>query len=244
MKITQEVKKFLAVHHGIPETSLENYAPARPQALEVKDANLYLDGIIVDSATEKMYTAFGLDMNFVTPENVRAALNKFDEDVTMWINSPGGSVFDASSILTAMQRYQQDHKVNVVIDGVCASAATYLAVHGDERKMAKLSMFMIHNSWAMGVGDADDLSKVAQTLNKIDQSYADMMAEKSNMSAEDIRTAMKEETWYSASEAVEAGFIDHVFEPKKAGAKSPPKQTATQKLTTTVHALNELRGYY
>ena len=244
MNITQEVKKFLANQMGIPEASLDKYAAGRPQALEIKDSNIYLDGVIIDSATAKIYESWGYDLNFVTPEKVRAALGKFNQDVTLWINSPGGSVFDASSILTAMQRFQQDYKVNVVVDGVCASAATYLAVHGDDRKMAKLSMFMIHNSWSRAVGDADDFEKAASTLNKIDKAYAEMLAEHSNLSEEEVRDAMKEETWYSAKEAVEAGFIDHVFEPKKVGDNSPPKQTTTQKLTTTIQCLNELRGYY
>ena len=238
-----ELVKFLAKAHAIPEASLEQYVPARPQALEIKDSNIYLDGIIVDTGTAKLYESFGMDMNFVTPANVREALDKFDEDITMWINSPGGSVFDASSILAAMQRFQEEHKVNVVVDGLCASAATYLAVHGDERKMSKMAMFMIHNSWARCSGDADDMERVANTLNKIDDTYAEMMADKSNMSAEDIRAAMKDETWYSSNEAVEYGFVDHVYEPKKVD-NSKPKQSSTERFTSTTLALNELRGYY
>ena len=242
-KVNQEVTKYLAKTHAIPESSLEQYAPARPQALEVKDTNIYLDGVIVDSGTAKLYESFGFDMNFVTPENVRNALEKFDEDITMWINSPGGSVFDASSILTSMMRHQETHKINVVVDGICASAATYLAVHGDDRKIAKMAMFMIHNSWAFCVGDSDDMRRSADTLNKIDGSYASMIADKSKMSEDEVRAAMKEETWYSAAEAVEHGFMDFIFEPKKASKSSEPKQSPTQRLTATVLALNELRGY-
>ena len=242
-KVNQEVTKYLAKTHAIPESSLEQYAPARPQGLEVKDSNIFLDGIIIDSGTAKVYESWGYDMNFVTPENVRNALDKFNEDITMWINSPGGSVFDASSILTTMMRYQENHKINVVVDGLCASAATYLAVHGDDRKIAKMSMFMIHNSWAFGVGDADDLRRVADTLNKIDGSYASMMADKSKLTEDEVRAAMKEETWYSAAEAVEHGFMDFIFEPKKASQSTQPKSSPTQRLTATVLALNELRGY-
>ena len=242
MKMNQELQKFLSRNHGIPEESLNKYSSTQPQALQIKDANLYLDGIIVDSATEKMYKAFGVELNFITPENVREALGKFNNDITMWINSPGGSVFDASSILTAMMRFQEDYKINVVVDGVAASAATYLAVHGDNRKIAKMAMFMIHNSWAFAVGDGDALHNVADSLDKIDGTYAEMMADKSNMDADEIRQAMKKETWYSASEAVDAGFMDQVYEPKN--KKSPePKQTTAQRFTATVHALNEIRGF-
>ena len=241
MKPNQEFIKYLAKHQGIPETSLERYDAVRPQALQVKDNNIYIDGVIVDSATAKFYEGFGFDMNFVTPENVRNALEEFDTDVTMWINSPGGSVFDASSILTSMMRFQESHKINVVVDGLAASAATYLAVQGDNRKMAKMAMFMIHNSWAFCMGDANDMGRVAATLNKIDQQYADMLADNSNMAAKDIREAMNEETWYTADEAVEAGFMDQVYEPKKQSTQNNPKQSHKQKLTATILALNELQ---
>ena len=237
-KVSQDIINYLSRTHAVPKSSMEKYSAVRPQSLQVKENNIYLDGIIVDSATAKVYESWGYDLNFVTPENVRNALETFNNDVTMWINSPGGSVFDASSILTAMQRFQQNYKVNVVVDGICASAATYLAVHGNDRKMAKMSMFMIHNSWSWAVGDSDDLERVSQTLGKIDETYAEMMAEMSNLSVEEVRAAMKEETWYSAKEAVEVGFIDHVYEPKKVD----DNQTATQRLTMTVQALNDLMG--
>ena len=243
MKFNQELKKYLSDKHAIPESSLEKYVSSRPQALEIKDSNIYLDGIIVDSMTAKMYESFGLDMNFITPSNVREALQKFNSDITMWINSPGGSVFDASSILTAMQSFQENYKINVIVDGLAASAATYLAVHGNDRKIAKMGFFMIHNSWTFAIGDSDDMIRAGNTLDKIDGTYSEMMAEKSNMSADEIRDAMKNETWFSAQEAIDAGFMDAVYEPSKIDDKNKMKQSSTQKLTSSILALNELRGY-
>ena len=237
-----EIRKFVARNHAIPLAAIDKYCESQqgysgdPNALTVKGQDIYLDGVIVDSATDTMYKAWGLDMNFVTPENVRNALDGCaGQDVTLWINSPGGSVFDASAILTAMQRHQEGNRVNVVVDGVAASAATYLAVHGDSRQIGKMAMFMIHNSWTCACGDADEMFKVSELLGKIDDTYAEMMAEKSGMKQADILESMSAETWYTGKEAVDAGFMDSVYEPKKNNGKS--KMTAAERALHLAQAL-------
>ena len=237
-----EIRKFLARNHAIPLAAIDKYCETRqgysggPNALTVTGQDIYLDGVIVDSATDSMYKAWGVDLNFVTPENVRSALDKATgKDVTLWINSPGGSVFDASAILTAMQRHQEGARVNVVVDGVAASAATYLAVHGDNRQIGKMAMFMIHNSWTCACGDANEMFKVSELLGKIDDTYAEMMAEKSGMKQNDILEAMSAETWYTGKDAVDAGFMDSVYEPKKSDGKS--KMSAAARAMQIAHEL-------
>ena len=237
MKPTSEFLKHVARNHAIPFSAMEKFSSIRPQSLVVSGQDIYLDGPIVDSATAKLYEQWGYDLNFVTPENVRQAIEDIGgKDITLWINSPGGSVFDAGAILTAMQRHQSgEHAVNVVVDGLAASAATYIAVHGDDRQIGKMSMFMIHNSWSYAIGDAAEMRKIADVLDKIDGTYSEMMAEQSTMSEEDIRTAMQKETWFTGGEAVEAGFMDSVYEPPKGGKKTKSSAQRAMQLARQLH---------
>ena len=240
MKLTPEMQKYIARNHAVPFDAMAQYAPQSPKSLTVKDTDIYLDGVIVDSATDAMYKAWGLDLNFVTPESVRNALDEVGGgDVTLWINSPGGSVFDASAILTSIQRYQKNAAVNVVVDGMAASAATYLAVHGDNRQIGKMAMFMIHNSWTCACGNSEQMRQVADVMDKIDGSYAEMMSEKSSMSEKDLRKAMSQETWYTGKEAVEAGFMDSVYEAEKSSS-AKPQQSADMRFTQLHDDLQQL----
>jgi ATP-dependent Clp protease protease subunit len=126
------------------------------------------------------------------------------------INSPGGDVFDARSIATAIAQ----HASTVVahVDGLAASAASYIAIAADQVEMAPGSFLMIHKAWTFAFGNSDDLLSTAALLEKVDGSLAADYAKKTGKSAAQIDEWMSAETWFTAEEAVTEGFADKVSE--------------------------------
>lgn len=126
------------------------------------------------------------------------------------VNSPGGDVFAALSMAQAMREHKS--KIIVHVDGIAASATTFLVCAADESIINKSGTFMIHNAWTFAAGNANDFLKMADLLNKTDMAIADIYITKTNQSAEDIKAAMDAETYYFGQEAVDAGFIDSIAE--------------------------------
>lgn len=137
--------------------------------------------------------------------------------LTVRINSPGGDVFEAFAIHNALQRHPA--RITVYIDGLCASAATLIALAGDETRMVENGHFMIHEPWTYAGGDAEDLQRSAELLDSIAQQIVDLYAKKTGLDSDAIRSLMKAETWLTAAEALESGFIDVIDEPLRVAAK-------------------------
>lgn len=123
------------------------------------------------------------------------------------INSPGGDVFEGNAIYNTLKAHPA--KVVVTIDSVAASAASLIAMAGDEINIAETAMVMIHNPRTMMYGEASDLRTEADLLDKIAGAMAIAYA-RSGKSVEDITAIMDAETWYTGQEAVDAGFADAV----------------------------------
>lgn len=138
-------------------------------------------------------------------------------DLELRLNSPGGSVFDAVAIYNALQRH--DGKVTVTIDGIAASAASYIAMAGDEIVMPENAFLMIHDPSGLVMGTAGDMRDMAEALDKIGGSLIKGYAAKSGKSDDEIATLMAAETWFDAAEAVEAGFADRIAEPVRIAAR-------------------------
>lgn len=172
----------------------------------------------------------------VAPESFVKAVYAVDKDATIHlrINSPGGSVFAAR----AMEQALRDHKGKVIvhIDGLAASAATFIAMAGDEVIMAKGAMFMIHKAWTGMWGNANDLRKEADLLDKIDGTLADTYASKTGKDLGQIAAWMAEETWFTADEALEHGFATSIAETEAKASvwnlsaydKAPKPQSASE----------------
>jgi ATP-dependent protease ClpP protease subunit len=135
------------------------------------------------------------------------------EEIDFHIHSPGGDVFDGLAIATAVRTHKA--KTTAYVDGLAASAASVIAVAADEVVMALGAELMIHEAWGLSIGNAADMTKMADDLNHISANLATLYAAKAGGTAEDWRTAMLAETWYSAQEAVDAGLADRVDESKK-----------------------------
>ena len=137
--------------------------------------------------------------------------------LTLRLNSPGGSVFDAVAIYNALKRHAGP--VSVWIDGIAASAASYIAMAGDEVVMPENAFLMIHDPSGVVCGSADDMRAMAEALDKIKGSLVAGYVAKSGGAEDDIAALMAKETWLDAAEAVELGFADRLAEPVRIAAR-------------------------
>jgi ATP-dependent Clp protease, protease subunit len=131
-----------------------------------------------------------------------------EKTVHLHINSPGGDVFEARAMASAIVAHSQ--KVIAHIDGLAASAATYVALAANEVRMTEGGMLMIHNSWTMALGNKKDLRDTANLLEKIDGTIVADYARKTSLSLAQIAAWMDSTTWFTAEEAKANGFVDSV----------------------------------
>jgi ATP-dependent protease ClpP protease subunit len=124
------------------------------------------------------------------------------------LNSPGGDMFDGVAIYNTLRTHQA-RKI-MYVDGLAASAASVIAMAADELVMGTGTQLMIHNAWAFVVGDAEDMRKQASVMDGLNESMATIYADRAGGDSATWRSAMAEETWYGAQEAVDAGLADRV----------------------------------
>jgi ATP-dependent Clp protease protease subunit len=157
-----------------------------------------------------LYDAIGssfwgmIDAATVLPDLARMAGRK----VTLRISSPGGSVDEGRAIFNALKRHQGG--VDVVVDSSAYSIASYIAMAGDRVVMAKNAMMMVHNPWTMAMGSAAELRKTADVLDKYRDSILDAYMDRTKKDRKKIMAILDAETWYTANEAVSAGFATEV----------------------------------
>lgn len=149
----------------------------------------------------------------VSASEFTAALDELDDSVSeirLHINSPGGVVFDAIAILNALRNHPA--RVVAVVDGLAASAASFIAAGADELIVGKNTELMIHDALALAMGNAEDLRDTADRLDHLSENIASIYAEKAGGTVAEWRKAMLDETWFSAQEAVDAGLADRLGE--------------------------------
>ena len=140
-----------------------------------------------------------------------------DMPINLRINSLGGDVFDGMAMYNVIKR--REAKTTVYIEGIAASIATIIALGADEVIMAENSLFMIHNAWGGTSGEAKDMRKTAETLDKITSELTDIYVKKTGLSYDALAEMMDEETWLNAEEAFRLGFIDTISDSIKVAAK-------------------------
>lgn len=141
--------------------------------------------------------------------------------INLSINSGGGSVFDGIAIYNMLKSHKAT--VNVYIEGLAASIASVIAMAGDTITMRSGSMMMVHMPWTLSQGNAEEMRKTADTLEKTGDSIVDIYSERTGISSDEIRNIMNEETWLSAEEAVEQGWATKL-DKKEAVMNSVPKE--------------------
>jgi ATP-dependent protease ClpP protease subunit len=165
-----------------------------------------------------IYDAIGGWFGVQTSQFVKE-LNALDVDeIELHLNSPGGAAFDGIAIHNALRQHQA--KVTVIVDGLAASAASIVAMGGDEVVMARGSQLMIHDATAIAWGNAATQRKTAAVLDKLSDGMAEVYAAKAGGEATEWRAAMLAETWYNADEAVTAGLADRTDSEAEADAEA------------------------
>lgn len=153
----------------------------------------------------------------VTLPAFREKLRQAPGEVLLTINSPGGDAFTGLAIFNSAVAHPAT--VTVQIIGVGASAASIVAMAGDEIRIAKNSHIMVHRSWGLTIGNTEDHLAQADVLERVDQSMAATYAERTKQTVPDMLEAMTAETWISADEAIEMGFADSIIDASKAAAR-------------------------
>ena len=154
----------------------------------------------------------------ITAQSFIDEIKEYDnQELNIHINSLGGEVFEGMAIYSIIQRRKA--KTTVYIEGIAASIASVIALAADEVIMSENSLLMIHNAWGGTQGDAKDMRKQADVLDKITNEIAEVYVKKTKMPYNEIIEMMNEETWLTAEEAVALGFVDSISEPIKVAAK-------------------------
>lgn len=144
----------------------------------------------------------------VTPQMFKDELESVVGDIKVSINSPGGDVFAAAQMYNILKAHRG--KVTVFIDSLAASAASVVAMAGDEVVMSPVGMLMIHNPSTVAIGDHNDMEKTLATLNEVKESIINAYQAKTHKSRKELSDMMEAETWMNANTALEKGFIDRI----------------------------------
>ncbi len=172
-----------------------------------------------------------------TARRTSAALRSIGErDVKVQINSPGGDMFEGMAIYNLLRKHNA--KVTVEVFGMAASAASIIAMAGDEIVMGGGSFIMVHKAWGLVIGNEFDFADAAETFAGFDGALADIYEARTGLKRDDIETLMSHSrgdgTWLGATAAVEKGFADRVDEgmaPDTANASNDNRQIMARRQT-------------
>lgn len=157
---------------------------------------------IYESIGENFWTGEG-----ITSKRIAGLLRTFNnKDVTVNINSPGGDMFEGITIYNLLREYKGKVTINIV--GIAASAASIIAMAGDEVRIAKSAFLMIHNCSVVVAGNRNLLSNTAEQLKPFDEAMAGIYSDKTGKTTQEILTMMDDETYISGPSAIEQGFAD------------------------------------
>lgn len=177
----------------------------------------------------------------VTARRISAALRAIgDNDVVVNINSPGGDMFEGLAIYNLLRAHSG--KVTVNILGIAASAASIIAMAGDEVQMGRGSFLMIHNCWAFAAGNRHDFAKLSTDLAPFDHSMADIYVSRTGQTKDVVSQMMDNETYIGASDAIEKGFADGLLTADSLDDGDESPQAAIRKLDALLAKTNTPRS--
>lgn len=184
------------IQWGVPVQALERYNPQIVPAKALEQGHTIS---ILDEIGEGWYG------EGITAKLVSSILRKADgEDVSVNINSAGGDFFEGIAIHSLLSNYEGHVTINVL--GLCASAASVIAMAGDSINIAKSGFMMVHNSWTVAIGNASDMQEVSEMLNKIDGAMVNLYADATGIDKGEIVDMLAKTTWLDGEECLEKGF--------------------------------------
>lgn len=196
-------------HNGLPLSGIKY--DLSPKALEkwnpaIKAAEYDNTISIFDVIGQDYWTGEG-----VTAKRISGALRAIGEDkpVTVNINSPGGDMFEGLAIYNILREHKGEVTVKVL--GLAASAASVIAMAGDNIQVARAGFLMIHNAWILVAGNRHDMREYAEYLEPFDRSMADLYSARTGIEFKAMQKIMDAESWIGGSDAVEQGFADELL---------------------------------
>ncbi|EIZ8957172.1 head maturation protease, ClpP-related [Cronobacter sakazakii] len=177
----------------------------------------------------------------VTASRIAGALRSLNgADVTVNINSPGGDMFEGLAIYNLLREY--DGKVTVKVLGLAASAASIIAMAGDEVQIGRGAFLMIHNCWVYAMGNRHDLAQIAADMAPFDKAMSDIYQARSGLDADTVDKMMDGETYIGGSEAVEKGFADSLLSADEIADDDESPAAAIRKLDALLAKANTPRS--
>lgn len=185
------------------------------QNKESKTADIYIYGDITS------WPWIESDVSSYTLSRELQVLDETIENINVYINSYGGEVAEGLAIYNALKRHKA--RVTTIADGFACSIASVIFAAGDERVMSNTSLLMIHNAWTWASGNADELRKQAEDLEKITQASINAYMNIVNITEDELKEMMNNETWLNSEEALEIGFATKLIDVED-------KEVATQSI--------------
>ena len=201
---------------------------------------VYLEGPIVDALYESFYEDWYGEGVVTSRKSFRARLDAIEGNVMVRVNSPGGDVWEATAMRQMLlERQESGDEINVMIEGLCASAATLVIASCDKIEMTDMSSYMIHRASSFMYGNGDEFIRWGEHMTGLDSQMAGIYDERMDEGKESILEMMTKETWFTAEEAVEAGIVDAVATSKKKD-DDPPVDSLVQARNLRMSQLDSL----
>jgi ATP-dependent protease ClpP protease subunit len=190
-----------------------------PKLIEIKNKRTGFE-IINKSETNAeilLYSAIGESYfeESISAKSFSEELKKLPssvKNITLRVNSPGGSVFDGMTIYERLRNHPA--KVTAYVDGLAASIASVIIMAADEIIIGDGAMVMIHKPMSFVAGNSLELERMIDVLDKIENQMIGIYAKKTGLTRSEISAALAKETWYTSDEAIELGFANKKFEAK------------------------------
>lgn len=224
------LSKLLAMRSSMPKSLSMDLSPV---ALNAWNPSLKAEADSEAENTISILDVIGYDWwtgTGVTASRIGAALRTIgaNNPVTVYINSPGGDLFEGLAIHSQLREHKG--KVTVKVIGVAASSASVIAMGADDLQIARAAFLMIHNSWVLAAGNRHELRDVSDWLEPFDYAMADLYAERSGQEAKAMQSLMDKESWLGGSKSVELGLADSVIDYEAVEGDAGAQASALRKM--------------
>jgi ATP-dependent Clp endopeptidase proteolytic subunit ClpP len=166
-----------------------------------------------DELTIDIFDVIGFDFwgDGISARSIQRSLTAHADAkrILVRINSPGGEVFEGQAIFNLLRHAKAEVRVQII--GLAASMASIVALAGSHVEMAENALYMIHDPWVFAIGSADEMRKTASLLDKIKETALNVYEGASNLGRAELAELMSAETWMTAQEALDAGFVDAIL---------------------------------
>lgn len=189
----------------------------------------------------KSFTLSGIIGYDVTSNDISAFLQDANgEEVTLFIHSPGGYVYDAIAIFNLIKNYSG--KVEVQVLSLAASAASYICMAADKISIHPNSIFMIHNAWLLSIGDHNQLREDADYIEKVSSLLIAEYSKKSGKSVDQIKQLMNDETFLFGEEIISEGFADELIQDDNSSDKDESLSLAKEQITSSLEVMKQAQN--